>query len=485
MVLLRLRARLAPLFRFFRRESVWVVLATLFSLWIHAKYRLTAFGEQDAARLSRDAIVWHLQDQIVSSQSTYRMHTSAGYIHLLKLAMDHGLKIAKLARFMNSASVALGTACALALYALFRQFSAPRYAALAIVMYSMTPGFWLGNIYGMPTIPALCGFTLSVLWFVRACRLQKLRSVWLPVLILASFACLFWAASFKADLLLSTGVFVVLALSARGRRVQMLALATLVVLGAVFANNRYVHKVLTPAPDEPRGTTAFLKSWNEQFPFKISALFDPANNQTIVHCAGGLLFSVLVVSVLVALVQGGRPRRMAATALVWALPPVLFWGLLFGNNARHSVYGLAPLFLVAAHFVFRAVNERTGRAALLGLLLMALSYESDIKGHGPVAPASNLLDSAKKLKEETQSYARSSHETALNPAPKRVVIGTGVTTPYLDFEVFAAAKNPVLVAGWELHDGQQITVFAHSGNRRQDARTERNYLHDGYVLLSR
>jgi hypothetical protein len=41
-----------------------------------------------------------------------------------------------------------------------------------------------------------------------------------------------------------------------------------------------------------------------------------------------------------------------------------------------------------------------------------------------------------------------------------------------------------MVGGWELHDGQQITVFAHSGSHRQDAQTERNYLREGYVLLA-
>jgi hypothetical protein len=181
------RARLR---RVLRSELLWVALFAGLSLWVHAKYRLSGFGERDAARLGRDAIVWHLKNEITSIESGYRMHTSPGYIHLLKFVMDHGLKIKKLPAFMNSLSVALGTACAVALYALFRQFSAPRYAGLAVLMYLMTPGFWLGSIYGMPTIPALCGFTLSVLWFVRASRLRTLRSVWLPVLIAASFACL-------------------------------------------------------------------------------------------------------------------------------------------------------------------------------------------------------------------------------------------------------------------------------------------------------
>jgi hypothetical protein len=466
-----------------RRETLWVVLSALLSLWIHAKYRLSGFGEQDAARLTHDIIIWHLRGQIISYESTYRMHTSAGYIHVLKLALDHGLPIARLPRAMNWLSVVLGTTCSVVLYALFRQFSAPRYAALAIFMYAATPGFWLANVYGMPTIPALCGFSLSLLCFVRVSRLPKLLSPWLPVLTLASFACLFWAMSFKADIMLCTGVFVAVALSVRGARLRLLALASLIVLGTVIANNRYVHAVLIPAsPGE--STRAFLKSWNAQFPFKLEALLDPGNNQTIVHCVGGLLFSLLVLSVLASLAQGGRARRLALGALAWAGPPVLFWGLQYGDSARHNVFGIAPLFVVAAHFVFRIVDERTPRALGLGLLLVLLSYVSDTKSRGTVTPASNFLNTTELLESQTQAYHRNGHAKALNPALKRLAVGSDMASTYLEFEIYAAAKHPVLVDTYEMHDGPQVTFFGFSSGRRQEARKVRDMSRQGFEILS-
>ncbi len=469
--------------RLLRQEVLWVVLAAGLSLWVHAKYRLTGFGEQDAARLTHDTVIWHLRGRILSNESTYRMHTSAGYIHVLKLALDHGLRIARLPKLMNWLSVVLGTGCSVALYALFRQFSAPRYAALAILMYAATPGFWLANVYGMPTIPGLCGFTLAVLCFVRACRVPKLWSPRLPLLVLGSLACLFWAMSFKADLILCTGVFAALAVSARGRRWVMLALASFIVLGTVLANNRYVHAVLTPVASTET-TTKFLKSWSAQFPFKLSALLDRSNNQTIVHCVGGLLFSVLVVAVLSALMRGATWRRRALGALAWAAPPVLFWGLQYGDSARHNVFGVAPLFLVAAHFVFLLVGERAPRAFGLGLLFVFLSYFSDMKFSGTVVPASNFLDTTERLESQTAGYHRNGHRIALNPAPKRLAVGSDVASMYLEFELYAAAKHPEMVDTYEMHDGAQVTFFGFSTGRRQETRTVRDMTRRGFVVLS-
>ena len=476
--------RLATIGRFLRREWVVVAILICISIWFHAKFRLHGFGEQDAARLAKDAIVWHLKNQITSLESTYRMHTSPAYILLLKKFMDFGMPIARLPKLMNWLGVIFGSLCSAALYGLFRQFSARRYAALAIFLYQMMPGFWLSNEYGMPTIPALCWFALSLLLFVRASRLPQLRGYWLAVLILGSFLCAVLALAFKADLVLCTGAFVVAALVPRGRRFIMLALASFVVLGSVFVTTTYSKHVLTPVPETAATTGAFLKDWSAQFPFKTAALLDTANNQTIVHCAGGVLFMVLVLAVVSALVTGGRPARLAVAALIFGAPPILFWGFLFGNGARHSVFGMAPFCLVAAHFIFRAVNERTLSALLLALILTGLSYYSDPKGRGVVAPGSSLLDVALHLEQVTQGYHRSSRMLAASPAPKRVVVGGDVVAPYLDFEIFAAAKHPLMPNIWEMDDGPQMTVFAHSASRRKGAETQRNYRREGFVVLA-
>lgn len=470
--------------RLFRSEMFWVAAFAALSIFIHAKYRLTGLGEQDAARLARDAVVWHLKKDLWLNESTYRMRTSAGYLHLLKFALDHGLKIAGLPKLMNWSSVILGTAAAVSLYALFRQFSAPRYAAVAVFLYQMTPGFWLGNVYGMPTIPALCMFALSVLLFIRATRLPQLKSAWLLVLILGSLVCLFAAVSFKADLVLCTGVFVLAALHARDRRAPMLALASFVVLGAVYGNSRYAASLLTLSPTDHVSTREFLKNWNTHIPFKESALLDANNSGTIVHCVGPLLFCVLVMALLAALVAGGRGRWIALATLTWAVPPILFWALSFGNNARHNVFGMAPLFLVASHFIFKLTDERVIRAVVLTMCLAGLAYWSDTRSRGFISPGTNLAHIATDLEEATQAIHAHSRAIAANPSPKRVVVGSSIFIPYLSFEIFSAAKAPVLVNAFELHDGERITLFADNTGRRQRDETQRRYRAQGYAFLS-
>jgi hypothetical protein len=480
----RIRARVAPASRLLRSEIFWVAVFAALSIFIHAKYRLTGLGEQDAARLARDAVVWHLKKELWLSESTYRMRTSAGYLHLVRLALDHGLRIGRVPKLMNWASVIFGTAAAISLYALFRQFSAPRYAAVAVFLYEMTPGFWLGNVYGMPTIPALCVFTLSVLLFVRATRLPELRSAWLPALIMGSFVCLFAAVSFKADISLCTGVFVIAALIARGRRLPMLALASFVVLGSVYANSRYANALLTLAPSEHPSTSEFLKDWNTRIPFKQSALFDANNSGTIMHCVGALLFCVLIIALLAALVAGGRRSWVAVSALTWAVPPIFFWALSFGNNARHNVFGMAPLFLVVSHFLFQLVDERALRAVVLTLCLAGLSYFSDTRSHGSISPGTNLAQVAEDLQASTQAIHNRSRELAANPSDKRMVVGNSVLIPYLSFEIFAAAKTPVLVNAYELHDGPRVTLFADNTGRHQRSENERHYRGEGFTFLS-
>lgn len=133
--------------------------------------------------------------------------------------------------------------------------------------------------------------------------------------------------------------------------------------------------------------------------------------------------------------------------------------------------------------MFRVVNERTWRAVGFALCLVGISYFSDTKGRGAVSPASNVLEATERLEAVTMGYHRSSRAVAASRSLKRAIIGGDVMSPYLDFEVFAAAKQPVLVGSWELHDGPQITMFAHSSNR-QARDIQRDFRRQGFQILT-
>src|SRR5450432_293612 len=188
-----------------RQEKIALALSAFIALLVHWHFRLSGFGEQDAARLAGDAIHWHENHEILMAKVDYRLRTSPLYIHSLKLALDHRLPIRALPWLMNGVSVALSSVCLVGLYFLFRRLSSPRVAAAATFMYALTPCFWLGSVYGMPTLPSLTFWVFATLAFARATdepdwRDHHFYGFMALALLLASIA-----FALKADMALSSG----------------------------------------------------------------------------------------------------------------------------------------------------------------------------------------------------------------------------------------------------------------------------------------
>jgi hypothetical protein len=466
-----------------RREIVLLVLASLLSIGIHARFKVTGWGETDAARLARDAIGWHIRGYVTDDSGAYTQRTSTLYLQFEKGLLDHGLPVRDLPRFMNWFSVVLGTACSVVLYVLFRALTDPRKAAAATLVHALTPGFWLGNVYGMPTVPGLFFFVLGVLAFLYASRLPLLRSSRFAALVVSSWLCLFAAMGFKADLALSAGAFLAVALARPGRRMPLTLAAGGIVGGATAATIVY-RRLLLSGPPGP-GTVSFLKSWNEQFPFKAAALLTDSNNTTIVRCAGGLLFGVIVLALIHGLASGGALRRGALLAMLWGLPPIIVWGFQFDDSARHNVPGFPPLVLCATIFLFHVVGDEPRRAALLIAGVMVVSYFSNTWGNGSIVPQSNLIALSEKVEGMTADLHDRAREIAGDPSPKRLILYSS-EDPYIQFEVLSLAKQPKLEMGdlWRLTDGDQVTDFFFSRDVRATRNIARQYKRDGYAILS-
>ena len=202
---------------FGRFEWILLALGALAALWLHWHFRISGFGEQDAGRLASDAINWHFESSIDMTKVDYRLHTSPLYIHSMKLALDHGLSVRSIPVFMNGLSVLASSACMVGLYLLFRQLSTPAIATAATLVYSFTPCFWLGSVYGMPTLPALTLLVFAALAFGKAADQPRLRSLGFAGYLALSALLIALAFSIKADMALSSGALL-LALVARGRR---------------------------------------------------------------------------------------------------------------------------------------------------------------------------------------------------------------------------------------------------------------------------
>jgi dolichyl-phosphate-mannose-protein mannosyltransferase len=429
-----------------QQEKILLALSVFVALLVHWHFRFSGFGEQDAARLASDAIHWHETREIFMAKVDYRLRTSPLYIHTLKLALDHRLPIRALPALMNGASVVLSSACLIGLYLLFRRLSGPAVAAAATCMYALTPCFWLGSVYGMPTLPALTFWVFGTLAFARATDepdWQKPQFVGFMALalVLASIA-----FALKADMALSGGALLTILIFYRRLTPKLLACAGGIVVIAFAFALIYAKRLAAPVadvvdPNSPDTLRGFFNSWSSRFPFRWSLLVDPKNNAPITHACGTLLFALIVIALVHGLISGGTRARMALALAIWGLTPLLFWGLKPGNSARHNLPAFAPLVLVAAAFLFELVNFKTARAWLLLGVLGALGW-LDTSGTNSVTPKANVFDTTRIVEGSTSALHQRAREFASSPGAQKAIIESEYLIDYSEFEIWAAAKHP-------------------------------------------
>lgn len=458
-----------------RRELLLVAAGALVAFIAHWCFRLSGFGEQDAARLAGDAIHWHARRAIYMDQVDYRLRTSPLYIQCLKLALDHGLPIRALPGLMNGASVLFSSACSVGLDFLFRRFSNTKIAALATVLYGLTPCFWLGSVYGMPTLPSLTFWAFAVLAFARATDEPKLNSEPFAAYLSLSLVLTCIAIALKADMALCGGaLFTVLLLKRRARPALLACAGAIVVLGSAFALLYAKHlaaPVATVNPDSVNTLSGFLHDWSTRFPFQWSLLIDPKNNAPITHASGTLLFALILIALAHGVVSGRESARRTLALAVWGLAPLLFWGLKPGNSARHNLPAFAPLVLLAASFLFQLAQHRPRRAWLLAGLLSGLAL-FDTSGFNSVTPCVNVLTATHNVEFSTSALHRRARAFATSSSPKKAIIESEYLIDYSEFEVWAAAKEPVLhIERSSILDGPDHETRIYRVTGQRDART--------------
>ena len=471
------------------RETLAVLLSACASIAVHGHFRLPGMGELDAARFGRIAFLWHVHGKIAFDDVGYQIRTSTLYLQMEKVALDHGVAMHALPNFVNWVSVVLGTACSVALYVLFRKLTTRPVAVAATLVHALTPGFFLGNLYGMPTVPGMFFFVLGLIAFLTASRSEQ-RGPALYAQVFMAWLCMTLAMTLKSDLVLGGGAFLGVALIRPTQRLRWACAASVVVVGATLGSLGYARLVVLPsaeAANSGEGLLSFLKNWNSAFATSFDALLTDSNNTTIVRCAGGLLFCVVVFSLIYGLVMGGVLRRQALLALVWGLPPILAWGIRFGNSARHNVPAYPPLILFAMIFLFEIVRYDTRKGAMLVAGTMFASYFSNTSGEDTLRPQSNLLGLSEVMARYTSRMHDRARALAERPAQKRVVIA-GYADPYTEFEVLAATVHPSIEVGgtWVVTDGDRTTIIDYSAyDHRSNVRTMlRNYGRNGFEAMS-
>ncbi len=484
------RFRGAALFQLGEREQWLLLFGAMLSLIVHAGFRFAGFGEQDAARLAMDAVHWHAERVIYMADVDYRLRTSPLYIHALRIALDHGLAIRLLPRVINWASVIASSVCSVGMYLLFRRFTNAAVAAAATVIYALTPCFWLGSVYGMPTLPALTCWIFATLAFARATDEGNIASR--PALAYLGLSAVLaaLALALKADMALSAGALLAVLLLEDRLDKKFLAAAVGIVVLAVGFNVVYSGHLASPAPPtvDPEGTSnlhGFVANWTQRFPFKWAYLVDPKNNICITHAVGSVLFVLVVLALFHGVVTGGKHTRLTLALAAWGLPAIVFWGLKSGNSARHNLPAFPGLVLLATLLLFTITSFDKRKAWLLIALLGGFSLLDETGGNS-VAPKTNLLTTSELVEGSSNSLHRRAREFMHGPNPKKAIIEANYLIAYTEFEVWAAAKAPVHRDGHPraVVDGDHETRVYQVGNARSAREIAQSLRRDGWDVFS-
>ena len=317
-----------------------LLLAGLMIIFVlHAVSMIDGFGEPDTARYGVLAEEWHTTGQIHSY--SYHLRTSPLYLHSLKLLLDAGLPLPAVPALLNWLNVIMGSLMLVPLYLLWRRLTRPSVAFLGCLLFSVTPAFWLANIYGTPHLPSFALFVTS-LWliagWVRDGGDKMKNGRFIGAVVLAVLA-----VALKADMILCFGAYLglLLCLGALTRRNLIISLALPVVsLVMVVLYTRVI------TADIPL-ITASAAGWSKTFPFTLAAVTDAYNRMVPVRSVGIFLYAGAMVSLVVCLVRR-RHLKVVLFTLFWALPLLLFWSLKMGNSARHMMAGFCPLMFVGA-----------------------------------------------------------------------------------------------------------------------------------------
>jgi hypothetical protein len=411
-----------------RRERLLLAGAVALSIVFHGSFVIRGFGEPDAARLAVAAGEWHATGTSLYQSYIYR--TSPLYIHALKKLLDLGLPYTALPAFLNWASVVIGSLTLIPLYLLWRTLADRGVAALACVLLSFTPAFWVANIYGMAHLPSFSLFVTGLLFFTRG--LDRSGGAFAFHMVISAVLGIL-AVCLKADMILSCGAFLGVCLLRRKANVRTVALALAIPALAIFEVTLYARWIAA----DLGGLGAFAGAWSERFPFTIDALRDGYNRTILANSMGYVVYVLCVLAIAYCVMMREHTRELVLVAL-WALPTVMFWGLKLGNSARHMMAAVAVLVFLAA----LVVRTRIRAVWLLGsvtVCVLTLNYVLGPPKGNTISPTSQLHI----LRRVVQDYVGNLHEGAtsfaLLPMPAKMFVG-GPGAPYAVFDVMARAK---------------------------------------------
>jgi len=213
-------------------------------------------------------------------------------------------------------------------------------------------------------------------------------------------------------------------------------------------------RLLTPSAE------ALGESATRQFPLEAAALFSGENLLPVVMAFGPVLFG----AALAALAWCGLAhRRLALLALLWGLPPLVHWGMKFGNSARHVLAPSLPLVLLVGVALVSLLRTPRKAYVALGMLVLA-NYAATGRSSDTVEPSSRIFESAGDIQGRISRLHASAREFVAARAEKKLLVGRW-SNPYVLYEVVADARSIEVPATATSASGEMKVVTA-------DGRTE-------------
>ena len=393
-------------------------------------------GEPDTARLVNDAIVWEATGVRIAALSEYRYYTSPGYIWLIKellpLARSSGLPVAS---YLNGINTSVAVLMVIPMYLLFRRLGGPTAALAGTLLLSLVPSYWLGGLYGFPSLPAMGFLVCAFVLFDRSLVEEETR--WRALSLVGVAICLMATLLLKADFYLSAGALWGL-LWFRGQLSWRNAALLCLVGGVPVAIHAAISSSLLQAsPDMAR----YMAGFRGTYAPSSGEVWSRRHVWQLVKSMGLLTWPLFGAACLLLLRQKRYP--LLATLLAWAVVPLGFWWGVHGDSTRHHSQASAPVALGVGLLLGGARLHAWGRWAALAIV-MVTNYVAFAPTENTERMSGNLAASAFRMRARIAHYHAVTRAYAARPEPRTAFLGT-YTTPYAQYAILTSADSIVRV----------------------------------------
>ena len=395
--------------RSWRLDALFIGVLLLIAGVLHAIYQFgSLYGEHDAARFVVDGVIWAKTGVRSIALSEYRYFVSPAFIYLSKLACEWSLASGihpeiYLCAITNVAAVLLFVPT----YLLFSNLIGPAGAFVGCLFVEMSPALWFSSLYGFPTaIALLFVLTALLLWdeYLRG-RILVNTPFHLSLMFLAALL----GMLFKADILvLSAPAFAGLALIRFGFAWRKLAIAVIVVTGAILVGYSIGHALVQDSAQSAQ----YAAAWNQQFdPGNAAAIglgkMDYVDSVRLYVMSLGLLTLPAVLVALILMLKA-KQWAFAVAIAIWLPASFLFWAWRPGDGSRHHVPAVIPAALAIGYLFASAARLPRFRLAIYGFLALvvlvnAFRYKPSVN---TASPSGRLLASARMVRDDAAQIQR-------------------------------------------------------------------------------